>query len=171
MSGVLPESVDVWRAALAGRLYEGRAPLARFRRLLPSLNDDDGDCAFRIVFSREASGQALVRVEAEAGLPLQCQRSLERFVLPVRIEQTLGLLRNEAEQAALPPDVEPVLAPADGMLDPLDLVEDELILALPVMPVAPGSLPVEQAFGDGIEPEPAQPNPFAALAALKSPRR
>lgn len=164
----LPDSIDAWRAAGAGRIYSGRVELARLTRLLPSLADGEGSCEYRIAFERNEVGQALARVSASAELPLLCQRSLERFLLPVAIEQTLGLIRSEADEAGLPPDAEPVLVPSDGMLQPLDLLEDELILALPALPTRPGTAPVEQRFGESTEAQAeARPNPFAALSALK----
>lgn len=168
MSAGLPESVDVWRAAGSGRIYSGTVELARFARLLPSLADASGVCAFEVAFGRDASGISEARVVASADLPLQCQRSLERFLLPVRVEQRLGLIRDESEEAGLPADVEPALVPADGMMHLLDLVEDELILAVPALPVKPGSDPVEREFVATPE-EAAAANPFAALAALKTP--
>ena len=76
------------------------------------------------------------------GRGLRCQRSLQPFVLPARVEQTLGLIREEAEEAGLPPGYEPLLVPEDGRIVPIDLVEDELILALPVVPVALDSGPL-----------------------------
>ncbi len=169
MSAGLPESIDVWRAASAGRVYEGRVALARFSRLRPSLVDADGECGFRVAFERSADGQSLARVQASAELPLQCQRTLERFAYPVEIDQCLGLIRSESEEAGLLPEIEPVLVPDNGLLSPLDLIEDELILAVPVMPIRPDSEPVEQQFGaDEATVDAVRPNPFAALAKLKS---
>jgi uncharacterized protein len=167
MSGDLPESIDAWRAVAARRIYEGEVPLGRMKRLEGSLVDTDGSCRFRLEFGRDDLGAATVAVSAQAGLPLQCQRSLQRFVLPVQCEQRLGLIRGEDEESSLPPDTEPVLVPPDGMLSPLDLVEDELILALPVVPLAAAG---DEADIAGPAPEQAgeqRDNPFAALAALK----
>lgn len=165
MSADLPVSLDAWRAVSARRVYEGQVGLSAFRRLHDSLADADGTCRFRLSFDRDSFGMATVEVEADTELPLVCQRSLQRFQLPVSIRQRLGLVRNEKEEAGLPPEVEPVLVGADGELSPLALIEDELILALPVVPLSP------QAES---EPEPEAPvedeprvNPFAALAALK----
>ncbi len=169
MSAGLPESIDVWRAAGAGRVYEGRVELTRLTRLLPSLTDSDGHCEFRIEFSRDAGSQASARVIASAQLPLLCQRSLERFLHPVAIDQMLGLVRDEADEAALLPEVEPVLVADNGMMRLLDLLEDELILAIPVLPARPGTEPVEHDAGaDDIDAEgDSQPHPFAALASFK----
>jgi len=58
------------------------------------------------------------------------------------------------------------LVEADGMLKPAELVEDELILALPVVPVSPDAEAVERDFAPTAE-ETAQASPFAALAGLK----
>lgn len=168
MSADVPFSVDVWRAVAARRIFEGRAPLSAFKRLGEGLADQQGECSYRLQFERDRFQTAIVRIEADAALPLICQRTLKRFLLPVRIEQTLGLLRSEAEEASLPPDVEPMLVPADGEVVLRDLVEDELILALPVVPVDPegelewsGDAEVEET-----EVEPKRENPFAALSAL-----
>ena len=59
-----------------------------------------------------------------------------------------------------------MLVPADGMLRLAELVEDELILALPVVPVAPDAEEVSREFAPG-EEEAAQAHPFAALAGWK----
>ncbi|MEG1251615.1 MAG: hypothetical protein RSE37_23530, partial [Citrobacter sp.] len=59
-----------------------------------------------------------------------------------------------------------MLVPEDGSLRPLDLVEDELVLAVPVVALAPGSEAVERDF-TATEEELSKANPFAALAALK----
>ena len=61
---------------------------------------------------------------------------------------------------------EALLVEADGMLHPAELVEDELILALPVVPVSPDAEAVERDFAPTVE-EIAQANPFAALSGWK----
>lgn len=165
MSVDLPDSLDAWRAVVARRTFEGRIDLSQLPRLVESLAEATGDCRFRLQFDRDPFGWSMVEVDVDTTLSLTCQRSLQPFRLPVSIRQRLGLVRNEAEEAALPPEVEPVLVGADGLLTPRDLIEDELILALPVVPLGPLC---------GAEPEPEAPdeeqtrvNPFAALAALK----
>lgn len=153
----------------ARRGVEGRLPLSALTRLRDSLVDTDGEVQFSIEFGQDALKVPYAELRIDTELPLECQRSLERFLLPVRIEQRLGLIRNESEEAALPPGYEPLLMPEDGMLRPAELVEDELILAVPVVPVRPDSDVVERDWpadeAGAVEPE--RPNPFAALAALK----
>jgi uncharacterized protein len=163
----VPETLDAWRQVTARRAIEGRVPMTSLRRLSSLLDGAEGDVTFSLEFDRDSFGIPYVDVRADAELPLVCQRTLERFMLPVRIDQRMGLIRDEAEEAALPPGYEALLVDPSGELGTLDLVEDELILAVPVVPVSPGSEAVEQEWGDDEIVEAETPNPFAALAALK----
>ncbi len=150
----------------ARRSFEGRLPLSAMTRLQGLLNDTEGDARYTIEFDQDALRVPYVELRIEAQLPLVCQRSLQRFLLPVSLVQRLGLVRDEADEAALPPDYEALLVPEDGMLHPADLVEDELVLAVPVVPVNPESDAVERDW-PAQEEELAKANPFAALASLK----
>src|SRR5688572_2132280 len=166
MSANLPEMLDAWRMVTARRGVEGRLPLSALTRLRDSLLDTEGEVRFALDFDRDELQVPYVELRIEAGLPLECQRSLERFLLPVNIVQRLGLIRDEADEAALPPGYEPLLVPEDGMLRPSELVEDELILAIPVVPMAPGTDAMERDW-PAEQAEQERANPFAALAALK----
>jgi uncharacterized protein len=165
----VPETLDAWRLVTARRGYEGRLPLTSMPRLGESLLEPEGEATFSIEFDRDSLGVAYVELRVAAELPLLCQRTLERFLLPVRIDQRLGLIRDEAEEAALPPGYEPLLLDESGELRTRDLVEDELILAVPVVPIAPGTEAVEREWTAAGAQEPEKPNPFAALASLKKP--
>ncbi len=162
----VPEIVDAWRMTEARRGFSGCVALAALPRLRDSLLDTEGEVRFALDFGVDALQVPFAELKIEAELPLQCQRSLRRFLYPVRIEQRLGLLRQESDEAALPAECEPLLVPADGMLRPLDLVEDELILALPVIPMAPDTEAVDRDFAPA-EDERAGQGAFAALAGWK----
>ena len=150
----------------ARREFEGRIPLAAMARLRGSLVDTEGDVRYLLAFDTDGLKVPHIELRIDAELALECQRTLQRFVQPVRLVQRLGLIRDEADEAALPPEYEPLLVPADGMLRPAELVEDELILALPVVPVSPDAETVERDFAP-TEEETAQANPFAALSGWK----
>ena len=162
----VPEAVDAWRMVAARREFEGRIPLATMVRLRDSLLQPEGDARYVLAFGIDALKVPFAELRIEAELPLECQSSLQRFLLPVRLVQRLGLIRDEADEAALPEEYEALLIDADGMLKPAELVEDELILALPVVPVSPDAEAVERDFAPTAE-ETAQASPFAALAGLK----
>ena len=150
----VPEAVDAWRMVAARREFEGRIPLATMVRLRDSLLQPEGDARYVLAFGIDALKVPFAELRIEAELPLECQSSLQRFLLPVQLVQRLGLIRDEADEAALPPEYEALL------------VEDELILALPVVPVSPDAEAVERDFAPTAE-ETAQASPFAALAGLK----
>lgn len=151
----------------ARRCFDGSLPLSSMGRLRGSLVDTEGEVRYSLEFGRDDVLQVpYVELSVDAALPLECQRSLQRFLLPVQVRQRLGLVRDEAEEDALPPDYEALLVPEDGMLRPADLVEDELVLAVPVVPMAPGSEAVESDWPATSE-ELDKASPFAALAQLK----
>lgn len=166
MSASLPPVVDAWRMVAARRCFEGTLPLSGFDRLRSSLTDTDGECRFSLEFGRDSLDLPFVEIHADARLPLLCQRSLERYLQPVEIRQRLGLITQEAQESALPEDVEPLLLDGDANIDPVALIEDELILALPVVPINPEANLLEASWADEAEDE-DKPNPFSALSALK----
>lgn len=166
MSANLPEVLDAWRTVAARRSFEGRLPLASMGRLRDSLVDAEGEVAYVIEFGTDSLQVPYIELQIDAALPLECQRSLQRYLEPVRIVQRLGLIRDEEDEAGLPPGYEPLLMAEHGELRLAELIEDELILAVPVVPVNPDSDAVQNDW-PADEEEMAQANPFAALAALK----
>lgn len=167
MNNVLPESVDAWRMVQARRSFQGSLPLASLPRLRGSLAASDGAVDFDLEFGKDDLGVAHLRVRADATLPLTCQRTLEVFRLPVHVDARLGLIVQEADEAALPGGYEPLLT-TDGAVHLADVVEDELILALPVVPVKPGAEYQEPAFAGTVQDDATESkNPFAVLQNLK----
>ena len=167
MSANVPELLDAWRMVAARRRFDGQIPLAEMTRLQGLVADTEGECKFALEFDRDAILQvSYVELTIETALPLICQRSLQRFVLPVKMVQRLGLIRDEDEESSLPEGYEAMLVPEDGQLRPLDLVEDELVLAVPVVALSPDGDAIDRDFEPTAE-EQDKANPFAALAALK----
>ena len=92
MSATFPETVDAWRMVQARRHFEGSIPLAAMPRLRGNLAATKGAADFQIEFGKDDFGVAHLHARIEAGLPLTCQRTLETFVLPVRVDARLGLI-------------------------------------------------------------------------------
>ena len=169
MSVTLPSSVDAWREVRARRSFQGQLPVSAFSRLGEVVASPEGDVTYELDFGRDEFGVAYVAVRAKAGLTLICQRSLEPFQLPVEVDARLGLIVEESEAASLPPGYEALLVEQDGKLDPIATIEDELLLALPLVPVNPDhELPddVLGSDGDDTTPQEKSENPFAALRGL-----
>ena len=166
MSNALPESIDAWRMVSARRIFTGRLALEAMPRLEAYLAEAVGECEYEAEFGRDDLGLAFLDIDVKAKLPLICQRTLQRYLHPISMVQRFGLIRDEADEAALPEGYEALLVAEDGYLKPLDLVEDELVLAVPLVPVSPGSEAIEREWEATTE-EVAKVNPFAALASLK----
>lgn len=163
----LPATVDAARMVAERRLFEGSLPVADMSRLADSLADNAGSVRYKLEFSSGQLGDRELHIQAETELALQCQRTLETFLYPVRVDTRLGLIDNERQEAGLPQDVEPLLL-EDGLLRPAVVIEDELMLALPLVPVKPGSrLPEFDAGVMPAEEADERHNPFAVLGKLK----
>jgi uncharacterized protein len=155
----------------ARRSFEGSLRVAAMPRLCEMLASSAGEVRFELEFGRDELGTSFVDVRAEASLSMLCQRSLEPFMLPVAVSARLGLIKLEREEAGLPPDCEPLLVPEHGRLSPVEVIEDELMLVLPMIPVNPdsrladavtGPEPVEESVGEG-----QKRHPFAVLREWK----
>ena len=156
----------------ARRSFEGEVPLKSMPRLCEALEQPEGNCRYALQFDSGMLDVPHVEVRVQADLPLICQRSLQRFLLPVSVFQKLALVASEGQEDALPEGYEALIPDADGTIRPLELIEDELILAIPVVPVDPNSEPVEMTWSDaGADGDDAaeeqKQNPFAVLANMK----
>lgn len=172
MNKRLPVQVDPFRFAERGAVIEGEIPVADLGRLSDSLAATSGSVAAVLTFARQERGIPTVTVEAKTELTLVCQTCLETYPHSVSIHSIIGLIEDEAQATRLPEEYEPYLVES-GLLRPQDLVEDELILALPVIARHPqGSCPAEALLTatddeDGEVAQGKTDNPFAVLAGLK----
>lgn len=157
------------------RSFEGVLPVAELPRLVEALADDRGEIGYRLDFGQGELGGPQLRVRLTAGLTLECQRTLEPFEWPAVVNTRLGLLASESEAAALPPDCEPLVL-EEGALSPKRVIEDELLLALPLVPIKPGSEALQGEWSTpGQEPQDAErrepaAHPFAGLRDLLEAR-
>lgn len=167
MPNTVPDIIDPWRMVQARRVFEGTIPVKRFERLLDLLARSTGEVTYRIEFGKDDFEIASAELHLEADLSMVCQRTMQVFQQPVRVDQRFGLIRDESQEAALPEGYEALLV-TEGQLRLKDVIEDELILALPLVALSPGA-PLEQIpVTSGSVPETDQPpNPFAVLGQLK----
>ncbi|HEY6458051.1 MAG TPA: YceD family protein [Steroidobacteraceae bacterium] len=121
-----------------GPLADGHAqidftiPLRQFPRVLPLLAAPDGAARGRVDFSREGR-IAVAEVTVAADVLLQCQRCLGPVMSTVDSTGRAALVATQAEGARVPQTLETVLA-QEYRISLRDLVEEELLLALPLVP-------------------------------------
>ena len=157
--------IDGFEFASAGATQQGVLPLKGFPRLRDMLASDAGEIAYAVQGMRDERGRPSLRISVKGTLQLRCQRCLE--VLPFEAGSTslLVLAASPAEIEADPVDAnapDRVLAGKEMQL--LELVEDELILAVPYAPRHEGcTRRPETAAAAGDE---SRPRPFADLKNL-----
>ena len=170
MSRDYPDWIQAERAAQARRSFAGSMPLSRLKRVRDLLHAPEADDEMGFECKVWRDDQAIIRIDCTltGQVPMRCQRSLKRYLQPIDSKSSLAVIVSEAELDGLPDDLEPKIC-ADGRLNLAELVEDELLLALPLVPVDPQTEPMTQA-GDVFETHADEDThqPFAGLAdALK----
>ena len=128
---------DAMRLAREHGVVEGSVDPHRLARVADVLSDGPASVAWRIEGASDPSGRPALRIVLQGSVMLECQRCLDDFAWPVDVGTDVLLARDEAELAALDADSSLEVVLADGLLDPLPLVEDELVLALPFSPRHP----------------------------------
>lgn len=114
-------------------------------------------------------GEIWLHLQASAEVAMPCQRCLAPVCLPVSADRWIRFVAGQAQAEALDAESEDDVLALPRWLDLAELIEDELLLALPIVPrhdVCPAPLPIPE---QPVEEEgDARPNPFAVLAQLKS---
>jgi uncharacterized protein len=111
--------------------------------------------------------QVWMHLLAGADVVLQCQRCLLPLTQAVHVDRHFRFVADEDTAAVLDDEIEDEVLVLAKSLNLRDLVEDEMLLALPLVPrhdVCPEAVPLQ--FGD-VEAVEEKANPFASLAALR----
>lgn len=165
MSPRLPDRFDAARLCARRATLEGSLPLAGLERLTAAAGPQSGSAAVALRVVPGARRRPMVRGTITAALTLTCQRCVQPMVWPVSCAPALAVVGDDAEAAALPPELEPLVC-GDGVVDVAALVEDELLLALPLIARHPAGAcvaPRPAAVGDGTGA--SRTSPFAVLRA------
>ncbi|HET6600154.1 MAG TPA: DUF177 domain-containing protein [Burkholderiaceae bacterium] len=170
--------LDVEAFAKQGAELAGRMSVIRLDRLASSLASDAETPAVATEIEWRARGerrgvrgeaQIWLHLEAHAKLALECQRCLRPVVVSVDVQRSLRFVQGEDLAAQLDADSEDDVLALARALDLRELIVDELLLALPLVPRherCPEPLRSSVAMDEADEGD-VKPNPFAALAALK----
>ena len=172
MSGALPPSLDLIRAARQAFDLEGRLAVKSMPRLVAALASDAGVAEFRLQAGTDLSRRVVVSGRIDAVVELVCQRCLGPVQLKLHTEPRLAWVKTDEALAALPEEYDPLMS-AEGSVELADLVADELLLALPLVPKHEGDakcrdLPKPKA--EAVATAEDRKNPFSELAKLKRGR-
>jgi uncharacterized protein len=184
---------DLFAFCRTGGSATGEVPVRDMPRVLAEYAPDAPATAADEVFAYTATG--LAREEAvEPGTPpvrrlfldldvtgkvwVDCQRCLQVFAEPIATSMRFEVMASEADADAAPMDDDDIdVIAGSKSFSLLELMEDEVLLALPTAPkheVCPSVHESLVTGADGqVEPEAEpeeekRPSPFAALAGLKT---
>ncbi|AFJ03797.1 hypothetical protein Q7C_2677 [Methylophaga frappieri] len=166
----LPKDIDPVRFAHNGLYLQGQIPLSSMRRLTELLVSSDGEVAVEMQFDIDETGLPFMRGRFKTSVQLECERCLSPMTLVLDLQSLLGIVRFEHAVEGLAEQYEPWVLDDAKTVNPADVVEDELILALPIVPKHDfACLPDEHWQAGETEIEVEKPaSPFAVLAALKT---
>lgn len=161
--------IDSLDFARNGREISGEVQIAELPRLLDILEKPQGILSYTVQGGADKQGTPFLDVSVVGQCQLRCQRCLSVLDYPVGLHTRL-LLRDQASLDALDDNVaggkeeefDSILA--DEHLNVLDMLEEEILLSLPIAPKHElGACQVT----DGENGHREEKNPFAVLAKLK----
>ena len=166
----LPLTLDPVRTAQKRLDYEGIYTRDLVERVAESVVSVDSDVECSMSFAIDNQRLAVLTGDAKVSVTLECQRCGKSFPHQVYTQYCFSPIVKDEQAEALPEAYEPIQVNEFGEIDLLALVEDEIILTLPVVPVHDSEhCEVSEAdivFGQ-LPDEAQKPNPFAVLASLK----
>ncbi len=175
-----PKLRDVRKLADSRSVFELDLALVELPDFPAEFLSGGGQVHARLSFGRE-QGFAVVQVGLQASLTASCQRCLEPMTLRVDTNSPVLIVESEQEAQDVPSGWETFFAP-EGRLDFAALTAEELLLALPIVPLheqaaqcqplaAPAAVPGvaepdDAASGVAPAPEQVTTRPFADLRTL-----
>lgn len=167
-------SLDVRTFTQAGAIVDQDTAVSDLTRLSEEvLSGDWGQVRWRVQGAiRPALGESKsshwLHLTAQAGVGLTCQRCLSCVATPVVVDRWFRFVSTEAQAALEDDDCEEDVLPWEPRPDMVQLLEDELLMAMPLVPMhvqCPEPVLMVSGSVDAVPHE--LPHPFAALAQLK----
>lgn len=128
---IIIDTLDFVRNA---RMHHGKITPDEFVRLKDYLYDSQGELEYTISGAWDKIGKPIIQVTIKGTINLHCQRCLGGLVHVIDLQAAILLVENESELSRLDENVsvDGILAASD--MDALALIEDEIILSLPISP-------------------------------------
>ncbi len=153
--------IDGLEFARTGSKLHGAWPVAGFSRLRDALRTDEGTLQYDLRGVAQERGYPALHLKVSGALQLVCQRCLGALEFPLHIDVSLGLAETQAEIDAEPLAAEgPERIVAGAEMPVRDLVEDEVLLAIPLAPRH------ERCEGRDAGAASEERSPFASLRGL-----
>ena len=166
----LPVLIDPVHFAETARIVEGELAWDNLWRLREAVQSLQSGITVGLWFGIDLQGIRFLAGRAVCGVELICQRCMQPMDWLIETHFRLGLITDEAAAEKLPGEYEPLLIGKHQLHLP-EMIEDELLLALPIIPrhtedKCPMKLTDLYAARKDVEEHTAS-NPFAVLAHLR----
>lgn len=140
----IPQRIDYHRYTEQGVILDGVMSLAESDKDLLRLNDaiieNTGDISYHLEFDTDILGNRFVTGHIDAHVVLQCQRCMDNYKLDLNCNISIAFVQNDFEQKqAEASNYDIYWISKKELFDPRVLIEDELLLALPQIPMHPDS--------------------------------
>ncbi|MFS1539392.1 MAG: 23S rRNA accumulation protein YceD [Candidatus Phlomobacter fragariae] len=165
----LPLTIDAHRAAQKKLDYSGYYSSEHVLRVVESVVSIDSDVTSELSFAIDNQHLVVIKGDSDVDVTLKCERCGKNFNHHVHVTYCFSPVIDE-RIALLPKEYEPIAVDQFGEIDLLAMIEDEIILSLPVIPVHNSERcevsDADMVFGE-LPPEAEKPNLFAVLASFK----
>lgn len=166
----LPKEIDPLRLAQNGLKLTGQLAVTEMPRLLQSLHSNEGMVGIDIVFDVDEINTPFMRGEFTTTVSMTCERCMKAMQVDLKVHCLLAIVTNERKIEGLAEQYDPWLLESSDDVLLSSVIEDELILALPLVPrhdqaCVPAS---EWSSADEmVEDIEEKVSPFAILSTLK----
>jgi uncharacterized protein len=157
--------IDALEFARERKHLAGDIAAARLPGLADMLFDPSGDIHFELKGRVKKNGKLAIDVEIRGTLGLICRRCLERVAFDIQRRSRLTLTTESEPLSSLGLDDEEIeTVPAESIAEITELVEQEVLLELPIAPAHPDGVCTIPGVGTADE----RSSPFSVLARLKT---
>ncbi|WP_042143952.1 MULTISPECIES: 23S rRNA accumulation protein YceD [unclassified Pseudoalteromonas] len=166
----IPVKINPAKSAQHELSYDGFIEQTEFSRLGKALKALVGQIEVKIHCKEDHQGLVVISGNVKTKALILCQRCNDDLGLDLEMSFAYSPIKMGAESEDLPERYEPVELDEDGEIDIYSLLEDELILMIPIVPKHDETSchysEEAQSFGE-IDEEDDKPNPFDILKQLK----
>lgn len=165
----LPITIDPFKSAQRNLICDGYFELSEFDRLRAVTEKCSGQMNVKFQFGIDDQGLNIISGAGSATVELACQRCNELFEQQLGVDFSLSPVKKAEQADELPSYYDAIELDENGEVNLQELVESELLLAVPL--ISRHELDNCQASADStwgeLPEELDKPNPFDVLKKLK----
>jgi DUF177 domain-containing protein len=165
----LPITIDPYKSAQRNLVCDGYFELSEFDRLSATAEKCSGQMNVKIQFGVDEQGLNTISGTGSTMVELTCQRCNELFEQTLSVSFNLSPIKKAEQADELPSYYDAIELDENGEVNLRELVESELLLAIPLIPrheLDDCQASADSTWGE-LPEELDKPNPFDVLKQLK----